>query len=300
MRSRLVASFALAASFAVPQMAGAKSAASLQPLGSWQVDSTSERCRLSRQFGDAERPLHLLIDSYGSRSGFRVEVSGKSAPRPSGVSGTLTYRLSGKEDFGEGTKFLRGTSANGKALWFSMWFLPPEMDFPELTQLTKKEYWASQAQPETIVPDYERTTDEFTLRLAPGKTVSLNLGEMSQPLNDLRLCVDGLIKSWGRDPSVQRELTRRPIPDPSSVDKLQKSYPPEMLKQLRNAFVPVRIMVDADGTATDCVIQRYTVDESFKGAICDNLVSQFQPALDADGKPVPSVFLTSVIFSINR
>ncbi|WP_336980458.1 hypothetical protein [Altererythrobacter fulvus] len=299
MRSYLLAgSFALAALVA-PNAVAAKSGVGLQPLTEWKVDFTSERCRLSRQFGTADRPLHLLIDSYGSRQTFRVEFSGNPAPSSNRISGTLSYRLTGDEAFREDIAFLRGTSRNGRALWFSMSFLPAELANPDIEEFNSDEYWAMEAQPETVLPDYEQGVEEITLRLAPSKTMSLVLGEMSQPLADLRLCVDGLIKSWGLDPTQQKGLTRQPIPDTASVAKLQKSYPPEMLKQWRNAFVPIRIMVDVNGAATDCVIQRATVDESFKAAICGNLANRFKPALDANGNPVASVFYTSVIFTMN-
>ena len=63
-----------------------------------------------------------------------------------------------------------------------------------------------------------------------------------------------------------------------------------------NAFVPVRVMVDAEGDVSDCVVQSEGIDEAFTDAVCDGLARGYEPALDAHGSPVASVFPTSVIY----
>jgi hypothetical protein len=65
-----------------------------------------------------------------------------------------------------------------------------------------------------------------------------------------------------------------------------------------NAFVPVRVMVNAAGRATQCVVQIEGIDEEFQDAVCDGLAHGYEPALDADGKPVASIYQTSVYYLI--
>jgi hypothetical protein len=80
---------------------------------------------------------------------------------------------------------------------------------------------------------------------------------------------------------------------------VQRDYPSTMLMTGTNAYVPVRVMVDAEGRTTDCVIQIEQVEEAFKDAICSNLARGYEPALDAKGRPVASVYRTSVFYLVN-
>jgi hypothetical protein len=116
---------------------------------------------------------------------------------------------------------------------------------------------------------------------------------MATPLNAMRTCVDGLRKSWGIDPTVQKALSRPPEPSPLDLEKLNRDYTTVMRKHGLNAYTPVRLMVGPDGTATACVMQIAGVDDTLKATFCNNL-RHFQPALDAAGKPVPSVYASDV------
>jgi outer membrane biosynthesis protein TonB len=122
---------------------------------------------------------------------------------------------------------------------------------------------------------------------------------MTAPLTAMRECLDNLIETWGIDPVQDKTLTRRPVPDLSSVRRLQRAYPMQMVQAGQSAVVPVRIMVDAAGQASQCVVQLPHVERAFKEAVCDRLAERFSPALDKDGQPVASVFHTTVIYQIN-
>jgi hypothetical protein len=131
------------------------------------------------------------------------------------------------------------------------------------------------------------------------KTIDLALGTMAKPLEAVRSCLDNLQTSWGLDPAQQSTLTRLAVPKASTVRKVQRRYPSNMVLSGTNAFVPVRVMVDASGDVTACVVQSEGIDEAFTDAVCDGLARGYEPALDAQGSPVASVFRTSVIYTLN-
>jgi outer membrane biosynthesis protein TonB len=119
---------------------------------------------------------------------------------------------------------------------------------------------------------------------------------MGPPLRALETCVDDLQAHWGLDPLEQRQLTRPPIPKPATIRRIQRRYPSDLALQGVSAFVPVRLLVDAEGRPTQCVVQVESVDEEFKRAVCAGMARGFEPALDKDGQPVPALYTTSVTF----
>lgn len=61
-------------------------------------------------------------------------------------------------------------------------------------------------------------------------------------------------------------------------------------------------MVDAEGNATSCHIQRKTVGEGFGDAACNALMrnADFAPALDRNGQPMDSYYNFAIRFDIGQ
>lgn len=189
---------------------------------------------------------------------------------------------------------------NGKAdklpsLSFGIAFAPYEPD-PDDGGLSLAESLMEDAALHQPSPEFERQVRSLTIEFTPRNRVQLDLGEMTAPLAAVRECIDDLKAHWGLDPEQERTLSRRPSPDHSSVERLRRAYPPMMAMDGQNALVPVRIMVDATGLATHCVVQMPLVQTVFQEAVCDRLAQRFSPALDKDGQPVASVYWVTVIF----
>lgn len=132
-------------------------------------------------------------------------------------------------------------------------------------------------------------------------TIFLATGEMHTPMNAMRKCTDELVTHWGIDAAAQRTLLKevKPLDQMKWAQVLQASYPTEMVAQSKSGIVRVRLMVGPDGRATSCHIQIPSQDPSFEEVTCKKLMkfSKFEPALDADGKPIASYFVTKVAFS---
>jgi hypothetical protein len=254
------------------------------------MDYSNERCSLAQQYGANADAILLQIDSYGSEQRFRVTLAGPGVPRGSAQAREGSYRLPGDEG-GRAARIVQGMAGSDPAVTFDMQFTP----YPEYKRVRQLngEQRIEESRRDAAFPDYERTIGAIVLSLGSGPAIQLDVHDMASPLAAMRTCVDGLRKAWGLDPAVQKTLSRPVLPAPLAMERLMRNFPAVSRKQGRVAFVPVRMMVDADGNATSCVMQVPGLDDSFKATICDSL-RQFQPALDAAGKPVASVFASDV------
>ncbi|KPL66961.1 hypothetical protein SZ64_01950 [Erythrobacter sp. SG61-1L] len=299
LRSRLVASFALAASFALPQMAGAKEPIVLEPDRPWTLDYAEERCSLIRHFGNEKKGLQLQIDSYGSRAKFRFLVTGNYVPSSNKPAGLISVKFTPDDGFRKNQDALLGKARKWNAVSFGAAFLPVEDAGLDDEGLSQKEIFQRAAEAESIRQEFEQATDSMTLHFERLQDVHLKMGKMTKPLAALRECIDNLYVSWGLDPAKLHTQSRAPIPDMKSVLQILSSYPVSMRYSGTSAFISVRIMVDEHGNATSCVVQNNNADKPFRDAVCNSLASRFEPALDADGNPIASFYQTNVIYRIN-
>ena len=66
----------------------------------------------------------------------------------------------------------------------------------------------------------------------------------------------------------------------------------------QGAFIHVRLIVGTDGRPTSCNVQLDSQHPEFRQTACDILMryARFDPALDANGRPVTSYYTTSIIY----
>ena len=119
----------------------------------------------------------------------------------------------------------------------------------------------------------------------------------------MRRCTDELLTHWGIDLEQHRHLTRgvRPASNPGNWLN-SKDYPTKLLRQGMQGIVQIRLSIDERGKPTACHIQQSTRPAEFDAAVCDGLMrrAEFEPALGAEGEPVPSYWHSSVRFEIGR
>ena len=284
----LMASPALAQSSAAPVR--------LEPRTEWVLDYSQERCSLHSGFGDGENSLNLRIDWFGPGPYYRFLVVGQAVPKLAGATSTLRYRFTADTEHREGMSN-KGTFLELPALSFSGTFLPHELELSRAADSV--EHGKPSGTPIAPQPEFEKQIRTLELRFADRSEVVLALGSMAKPLEAMRGCMDNLVTVWGLDPAVQNSLTRRAVPKRSTIRRVQGWFPFTELARGTNAFVPVRVMVDSSGRVTDCIVQSEGVDESFTNAVCKGLARGYEPALDADGHPVASVYSNSVIYLSN-
>lgn len=267
----------------------------LNPTTAWRLDYGDERCSLAQQYGSEGDAVLFEIDSFGAKEEFWVTLSGKAIPFATGPMKTVAVRFPGDPTAREIRGLAGTTDKRVAAVSFPLRFVPYE-EYKRHLKASEAEQ-DQREQPDRAFADYERTISAIVVGLRSGSVIQLNVADVAKPLAALRACVDNLIASWGIDPAVQDSLSRPAKPDIADVRKVQARYPPTMLRNGMNALVSVRLMVDAGGTATSCVVQTPTADRDLQRNICSSL-RHFRPALDASGKPVASVYTTTVIFRV--
>ena len=265
----------------------------LAPASAWTLDFADERCSLIREFGDGEDKVRLQIDSYGPRPGYRVMISGDLVPG-SDANRLTDFRVGYSPDTRQRERFgptMVGKFMDENAVSFVRAFLP---DSPTADQADR------------LGSEFERSVTHMTLEFRLGKPFQLDTGSMAAPFAAMHRCVDNLIASWGIDPDEYRTLSR-PVQVgelPESWNRIelaaQNSHPsPSERRDRRMAqsvtspragdITPVRVMIDATGQPTACVVQAAFASEAYTQSVCGVLTDhRYQPALNADGEPVAS------------
>ena len=122
---------------------------------------------------------------------------------------------------------------------------------------------------------------------------------MAKPLASLRECSWATVKLWGLDVDQQKRLTRRAEPKGHTTDWFNvDDYPPKMFKAGHQGIVNFRMIIDETGEPLSCHIQESTRPKDFDDAVCKAVMkrARFEPALDAQGKPVASYWRQTVRF----
>jgi hypothetical protein len=268
----------------------------------WALDFADERCSLIREFSDGEDTVRLQIDSYGLGPGYQVMISG--GPVVGSASAPLVeFRVGYSPDTGERgwMRTIAGKFGSDDAVSFGPGFLP-DAPYPQAS---------GSAAADEFGREFQRDLAYMTVEFRRGEAFRLETGSMAEPLKVMRECVDDLVASWGLDPAQQRTLSRPPmlldVPQgyvriAVDVEDDRPGYTERRYQailegqaQRRTAPVPaggfpvpLRVMIDATGQATACVVQVASASEAYRRSACKTYAGPYQPALDADGQPVAS------------
>ena len=275
----------------------------MDPTSAWTVDYADEKCSLLRDFGDVEKDgIGLRIDSYGSLVDFRVNVIGKKLPKARKPMSLTEVELPPDELPRTEVQALHGRIGNLNFIQFDLAFKAsePAKGRQRPSGDLAPEDTAEMAAPRTIDASFEAGVDSIKIAVQPGRSVDLRTGPIAPALAAIRTCVDDLRKSWGLDPEKQKSLTRRAHPIAASVENVKKDFPEVLAALGRNAIVPLRVMVDAEGNGTGCTVQISSAPEEFRKAACTNIGTSFVPALDKSGRPIPSFYQANVIYMSDR
>ena len=274
----------------VPALAGQDDTASALPAdGQWVLDYGEEHCRLVRAFGagDTRHILALEQDEPGER--FAFTLVGPQAKRfdsngdiellfgdvPVATAGTST--LDNRRDIGP---MLRLTVSTRPGAW---------------------EDGDTANQPRPFAPmDAERFAAANTIHLTQDDApIVFETGAMSEPLAALNTCALDLVKHWGLDVDEQAGALRRP------VWTNQQAFAERMLRNVAvpnrggatNARFRMRFAVDEAGAVTECFLDGAAKVGNARADPCRFAgMARFEPALDADGRPMASYYIARVLY----
>jgi hypothetical protein len=265
----------------------------LSPSAPWTLDYADDSCALRRMFGPSEDQVFLEFRRFGPGAAMYVLVSSRrsKARKPP----RFRYR------FGETGEWrdAYGLAVSGdgfSGVIFNTWLV--QFDEPE--DPVEREAYYRTIDVEALEKQQAAAVDTVALRGAFRRDLKLELGSLAAPMQALNECVDELITHWNIDIEAHKTLTRRPVPIDMAAAARMIDYPPKMLRQNMPGLVHIRLAIDERGRITGCHIQMPLSDPEFEETSCADIqhAFEFEPALDKDGKPIASYWLTSVRFTL--
>lgn len=266
----------------------------LAPSSKWAISFDDEGCRLARIFGEGDdRTTMIMIRSRPGSSGDHMVIAGRPV-------GNIQERHGVEVGFGPGTDINETRPYRGSlgeiepALIFSSVSIRPERKASQPDQ-SKEDQAALRA-------ESRKLADSVTYMTVADRSDELrfDFGSMKDVNTVMDDCANGLIEAWGLDAEKHASAMREPVPL-NAEDWIRSSdYPRDMLRAGQPAIINVRMIVDADGSPTECHIQSTTRPKAFDDAVCSSILKRasFDPALDAAGKPMKSFYQTTVHFML--
>lgn len=260
-----------------------KSLISMPFVGNWEVNYDDNSCHLYARFGSKPDEIVLKLTRYQPGDPFDLNLFGKPF-----ISGTRDVDVT--LDFGvPGGPVKRAALAGhaGKLPFLLVGFHRIDGRFPD----------DGSALP-PVTAEQEAAAKSLTIGYH-GKLYRLETGRLDRPLAKLRECQTDLVKFWGFDPTVQAQLSRpaTPVGNPGNWAG-SNDFPKAALANGQSGRVKFRLDVNEAGAVTNCVVLEQTRPTEFAKTSCQILVrrGKFTPALDKDGKPVRSFWVSSIVW----
>lgn len=274
----------------------------LQPSTPWVLDYAEESCRLARNFGEGKDRVTLVMDQFQPGDWFKLSLTGKPLRvNPLARLDKARLRFGSNEAEAEIAAQLGTTKAGEPVLLVN----GPQRLAPQTEQekAAAKEAAREDRRFESapIGQARERAATWLQLTKAMRHDLVLETGPMDRPLAALRECSWDTVKSWGLDIQQQKTLSRKPNSKGSPTEWFHSSdYPMRMIRDGYEGIVNFRLLVDSAGKPSSCKIQTSTHPKEFDDAVCAAVMKRadFEPALDAQGKPVPSYWISTVHFRL--
>lgn len=264
-----------------PAMAAAKPQ-EFFPAGSWDLDYSRDSCNLLRDFKDSTGAiLSLRMEQFRPGTWIAITLVGQPAWTSSRLISAKTHFIPGG-----------GETVTNDAMSGTMTIADKRV--PIVVGLGGSLFAAPDQNP-MPVSTAEFDTVQFDISAFP-RPLLLHLGEMKSPLGALQTCMDDLVRHWGLDPTVQKQLTPpMPIGDAGKWI-VPADYPDYQMFAAESSTVHFRLMVDASGKVTGCQVQDVVQAPVFAERTCTLLTERahFTPARDAKGNPVASYYANSV------
>lgn len=268
----------------------------LQPISPWNIDFAENRCRLSRVFG-SEDDMHLLFFEQAAPQGaFGLTVAGSEVRRFQ-RNRNLFVGMERDEPMKEIERVGIGdVDQVGPAVIISSFTINPEgfvdmVNEDEVQALRKAGIDLTEAE----------TVDRLVFQRG-GRVLSFETGNMMAPFQALNVCTGDLLRDWGLD-QARHESYRLPVWTNQSaiVRRIVDDYPDPALRRGEQGIFRMRVIVETDGTVSDCHLEKSTETDRLESPACNAMMNaEFDPALDAEGNPMRSFYATTITYAIGR
>lgn len=265
----------------------------LPPSSKWVLDYADEKCRLGRIFGNEEDRAVLYFEQGAPGDDLGLTAAGPQLRRFQTSRATL-LRFSEVGEARRTTPFSGEVKTIGPSLIFT------SMNFSE-----EDDDALADDQPDQpglpAIDLTEAARANFVEFGRAGSTVRFETGNLKEPMAALNQCSADLVRSWGLDLDRHRTATRRPAWSnrDAIVRKIVGQYPSAALRQGEQGIVRLRVMVDEAGAVTACTVEKATTTETLESPACKAMQdARFEPALDAEGKAMPSYYAMRIVYRV--
>ena len=281
--------------------------------GPWSLDAGEDSCRLARSFARGEDTLALALERNRADNMVRLVLVSdvirtfRTANQigysylPDGAQRTAFYARSETPDgtpyFNLGNAFVgpdpfasfaAGAGAGGPS---------PRNTSGDTGDVT--------------IPPYDRAAErEYAagitgISLGEGllQPIRIETGSLGGAIEALQACTDDLLRSWGLDWEAHQTMTRRAAPIGPAYEWIPRTAVTFAdTGKFVGANNPFRVMVDATGKPTSCHVHWPTLDARQNEAVCEGIMANgaFTPALDANGEPMASYWMTDYFPALSR
>jgi hypothetical protein len=284
---RSLVTVAIAMAVALP--AAAKDAPALAPSAPWNLHYDDDSCALRRTFGEGNNKVYLELRRFEPGLGLQTVVA-SSRMKPHNPA-TFKYRF---EHGNPEWKDVRWAPTLNMSNGFSgVIFLGRSAELPQLEKLKDPQETNAYLQTidwRSLERQFAAQTNRLAIRGAFARPIALDLGPMTEPIAALNKCIDELMTHWNIDVEAHKSLSRQAAPINFREGSRMVDYPPAMLQRSMPGIVNIRLDIDAQGGISGCHIQMPLSDPAFEKSSCADIehAFEFAPALDKDGKPIPS------------
>lgn len=271
---------------------------SVAPSSKWVVEYADDSCRLSRSFGIGDDQVILVMDQYEPGDTFSLIFAGKRIVPRRQVSPMTALIRFGPHEAASDILGMPGEAGGHRAFIVTT---QVRLAAPtEAQQRAWKEPDRGVIEP-PIGETRERAATWLELNDMLRQDLRLETGPMDKPLAALRACSWDTVKLWGLGVEQQKNRSRKPYSKvPSSAWFRVDEYPERLLDRGYQGKINFRVMIDEKGKIESCHIQESTRPKEFDDLVCRSVMrrARFEPALDAQGKPIRSYWRQTVTYRI--
>jgi hypothetical protein len=277
----------------------------LAPSTPWHVDYADDSCTLARSFGEGDDTITVVMRRFEPINSFSMTLVGRPFRRAR-MGGNVTLRF-GPAEAEQEVSFFTGDVRDIPALILqgSVRVVPLTPEEEERLNAMQSGYFDENSSfwRQSVAPERIQAVEYMFLDAWGVSPVVLRLDHFGAAFDAFDQCLDELLTHWGIDVERHENLTRPAWPVGSPGNWIRSSdYPSEMLHRGGQAIVNFRLSINENGGVSDCHIQQTTRPEGFADLVCRLLIErgEFTPALDANGVPIASYFVSTVRFQIGR
>jgi hypothetical protein len=294
----LLGHLALALACSVPLRAVAAAPANLEvlaPEARWTLNVEPESCALARTFGSGPSQVVLQLEAFGPGDSLTLSLIGARMEKYTRTSPLdLRFLPDGARSRIEPDAVRRiRVLSNGQPVSAIMLY----------ADLAGRKFVRPAPEPPPLAEAELARMNALWVELGGAAAYQFQLGSMLAPIKALRGCVNTMVRRWGFDPALAAQSHGKPEPIGHPGEwATDNDYPADGMAKGIESDVHFRLVIDAAGQVSDCLIQDRFPPRGFGELTCKLVRARahFRPAVDGTGKPVASYFASNVRWRIPR